>query len=179
MFKHLVIAFLFFCVISDTTTTIEWSDTLALNWSHFKGQPDNTNDAVAVTASGITFGYALGENNGVYNKFEATVIAHFYPEESWYKPTRVNDTVLAHERLHFDITEWHARELRKEIAKLQISQNIKEQLESLYQKASLKLRATQKKYDRETDHSMIVPEQLRWQKLVAIELEKLEEFQGK
>lgn len=174
MLKYVVVVAMLFCVVNDTA--IEWNDSLKLTWSHFKGHPDENKEAVAVTASGITFGYSLGETNGSYTRFSANVKAHFYPEESWYKPNRVNDTVLAHERLHFDITEWHVRELRKQFASVQVSQNIQEELEALYQKASLKLRATQQRYDAETDHSVNVAEQLRWQKVVAIELKKLEEF---
>ena len=173
MLKYITVIVLFLCF---NETTIEWEDSLQLTWEHFKGQPDFSKEAVAVTASGITFGYSLGETNGRYTRFNATVKAHFYPDESWYKPAKVNDTILAHERLHFDITEWHVRELRKQFAGLSVSQNIKEELETLYKNASLKLRATQQQYDAETDHSVNVPEQLRWQKLVAMELKKLESF---
>lgn len=177
MLKYIVLVAMLFCVVNDTA--LEWNDSLQLTWTHFKGQPDETKEAVAVTASGITFGYSLGETNGIYTRFTAIAKAHFYPEESWYKPTKVNDTVLAHERLHFDITEWHVRELRKQFTSVQVSQNIQVELETLYQNASLKLRATQQQYDAETSHSVNVPEQLRWQKLVALELKKLEVFKEK
>ena len=131
---------------------------------------------MAITASGITFGYSVQETDGRVTSFEASVKAHFYPDKSWYKPQQVNDTILMHERLHFDITEWHARQLRQQIAALKPSQSVAATLDRLYTQASLTLRETQSTYDTESDHSRNIEKQLVWQEKIAIELKKLEQY---
>ena len=86
---------------------------------------DQNTDAVAVTASGITFSFSVSQSNAVFVDFNAEVEAHFYPEKSWYLKDKGDDHILAHEQLHFDITELHVRQLRFNISRLKVSQNIK------------------------------------------------------
>ena len=155
---------------------IEWHDALKLDWNNFRGEPDSNNNAVAITASGLTFGYSLEQTNGKITSFQANVKAHFYPDKSWYKIKQVNETILMHERLHFDITEWHARQLRQQMAQLEPSQNIGKTLDNLYYQMSQTLRNTQSQYDLESDHSRNIENQFLWQEKVAKELKKLERF---
>ena len=169
---------LFSCVFlfRSTEVTIEWNEALKLDWSYFKGAPDLDTDAAAITASGITFGYSVKKTDDKVTGFKTNVKAHFYPDKSWYKPEKVNDTILMHERLHFDITEWHTRLLRQKIAALKPSQNVSSELEKLYTTMSQTLRETQNAYDAESDHSRNIEQQLLWQKKVAAELKTLEAF---
>lgn len=167
---------LFILLLPFNEETIEWHNGLKLEWKNFKGQPDVNNNAVAITASGLTFGYSVQKTNGRITSFQANVKAHFYPDKSWYKSKQVNDTILMHERLHFDITEWHARQLRLQMSKLEPSQNIGETLDSLYYQMSQTLRKTQSQYDLESDHSRNIENQFLWQKKVAEELKKLDSF---
>lgn len=81
-----------------------------------------------------------------------------------------------HERLHFDITEWHARQLRLQMSQLKPSQNIGNLLDSLYYQMSQTLRKTQNQYDLESDHSRTSEGQSQWQAKVTSEFEKLQGF---
>ena len=175
MLKYLPLILCFFLISLDEET-IEWHDGLKLEWNNFKGQPDSNNKAVAITASGLTFGYSVQKTNDLITSFQANVKAHFYPDKSWYKSEQVNDTILMHERLHFDITEWHARQLRFQMSNLETSQDIEKKLDSLYYEISQTLRKTQSQYDLESDHSRNLENQLVWQKKVAEELKNLESF---
>ena len=58
MYKLLLIFAFLFCFQSDTTA-VSWSQNYKLTWQDFKGKPDKNVDAVAITASGITFGYSI------------------------------------------------------------------------------------------------------------------------
>ena len=175
MLKYLLL-FSCFLLSSSSEETIPWSDDLKLDWSYFRGQPQEDTDAVAITASGISFGYSIQKTDDKVTSFKVNVIAHFYPDKSWYKPEKSNDTILMHERLHFDITEWHARLLRKQIVTLQPTQNVSSTLDNLYADISKTLKETQNTYDAESDHSRNIEKQFFWQKKVALELKRLEKF---
>lgn len=57
---HFIISILFLFVGSSSNDeTISWNDSRKLKWEDFKGNPNSQSDAVALTASGITFGYSV------------------------------------------------------------------------------------------------------------------------
>ena len=84
----------------------KWPGTLPkrLRWSDFKGKVPLGSGAAATTASGISYEFSTfykGDEMFV----DYTVTTYFYPTKSWYKPKICNDVTLAHEQLHFDISE--------------------------------------------------------------------------
>ncbi|MCB4799988.1 DUF922 domain-containing protein [Neotamlana laminarinivorans] len=177
MLNRLFIAsFLFLCNYQDQPVK-SWKADYKLIWADFKGKPNPNHSAVAVTASGITFGFSITETNT--NKvvdFNAEVYAHFYPEQSWYAPNRANAHVLGHEQLHFNITELFARKFRQRISKLKKSNNIRRELKTLHNTINKELAQFQNKYDTETDFSRNFEAQLKWEKYIEAELKELEDF---
>ncbi|GGW73987.1 hypothetical protein GCM10008085_27710 [Winogradskyella epiphytica] len=155
-----------------------WSEGQKLSWSDFKGNPDPTSDAVALTASGITFGYSLKTSGKRIVDYRTTVEAHFYPNKSWYVKSRGNHHVLRHEQLHFDITELYARQFRQQLTKLVVNQNLKEQMRSLHDSVNKALNETQIRYDKQTNHSMNIEKQKAWELFVAKELKALDQFKS-
>lgn len=171
-----VIAFLFLATINDVA--IAWRDDIKLTWKQFKGQPNTNIDAVALTASGITFEFSVRETNIKIVSFSTKVFAHFYPDKSWYIVEKGNDHILEHEQLHFDITELYARKFRKQIAQLKVSNNIKNQLRTLHQNINKELAVTQNRYDTETDNSVNKVQQDHWKLYVQQELNQLEAYKS-
>lgn len=153
-----------------------WNENYELQWSDFRAEPQPRGDEIAVTASGLTFGYSVTRfsKGGFDYSFEVT--AHFYPEKSWGIKELVNDNTLAHERLHFDITELHARKFRKRVKETRFSSNIDAEMERINIEINQQLRAMQKLYDKETSHSRYPEKQGVWQEYVKSELEKLRNF---
>lgn len=145
---------------------IEWQDTVQLNWSDFKGRPQNFGDVVALTSSGISYKFSVKEDRHKVTDFNVQVQAHFYPKRSWFHKKRASDHILAHEQLHFDITELYARKFRKEITLLKISKNIKRDLESVYKRIINEMAIEQSTYDLETKHSMDAKSQSAWNKRI-------------
>jgi len=88
----------------------------------------------------------------------------------------VNEIVLAHEQLHFDITELHARKLRYNIDTFKFSIDIKSEMNNLQIKANQELEAMQKQYDNETNYSINVDVQKKWQIFIQGELKKLDAY---
>ena len=177
--RIIIIFLLAINVASTDDVTIEWSQSKQLTWSDFKGAVDHNSDAVAVTASGITFSFSIKEADGRYMSFDAIAKAHFYPDKSWYDDTQGNDHILAHEQLHFDITELNVRKLRYKISELKVSQKVKKQLRLLHQEANADLAKMQNDYDIQTENSMNVEAQLKWSQLIKSELDKFQEYRSK
>jgi len=163
-------------VYAQGEVPLSWQSAFNLSWKDFKGEVSVTSDAVASTATGITFGYAIGNTNNTISSFKAEVYAHFYPLRSWVKPEGLNAYVLEHEQLHFDITELHARLLRKELLKLRISDNLKQRVQALHDRISADLDRMQSLYDLDTRHSLDKAAQERWKKEVSLGLKALESY---
>ncbi|TYA71545.1 DUF922 domain-containing protein [Seonamhaeicola marinus] len=177
MIRIIIVLCCFLCVQDEPV--ISWNDSYKLTWADFKDSPNPNTSAVAITASGISFGYSIKQTDTQVVGFSTEVYAHFYPEQSWYKPERADAHVLAHEQLHFDITELHARKLRYRISQLGISNTIKNKLRQLQKDINTELRALQNKYDSETDHSRNFEAQAQWNAYIAKELKTYSRFKSK
>lgn len=177
--RILIVLLIFINYSPNDELVIEWNTSKRLAWSDFKAPVDYNSDAVAVTASGITFSFSLRESNGKYVSFNASAKAHFYPEKSWYNSKEANDHILAHEQLHFDITELSVRKLRYAVSKLQVSQNIKHELRQLHNEANEALAKMQEDYDMQTDHSRNKEAQILWSKFVEEELKKVSAYSSR
>ncbi|MBU2928571.1 DUF922 domain-containing Zn-dependent protease [Winogradskyella psychrotolerans] len=158
--------------------SVTWNETAKLTWADFKGTPNSESDAVALTASGITFGYSVKTSGERIVDFTTTVEAHFYPNKSWYLKDKANTYILAHEQLHFDITELYARQFRQQIKKLVVNQNVKEQMNRLHAKINEAVNDMQRRYDEETEHSMNKEMQKQWEVTIRKELSKFDDYKS-
>ena len=149
----------------------------ALTWNDFKGFPEPENLFHANTNSGISYSWSLRSTEEEVD-FLYTVETYFYPDLSWVKPGKKSNYLLSHEQLHFDITELHARKLRKAMNnyKLPVQEKIKSELRKIYRDIEFSRKQMQEQYDRETDHSQNSTTQRTWEIFVSSELEKLKDF---
>lgn len=173
----LAISLLVFSAMKISDGEIRWSSR-PLSWSDFTMLNNGRGSFKAQTYSGIR--YSLGERNG---KIHIDVEAYFDPRESWVVKGSNTNYLLSHEQLHFDITELHARLLRKAIFDIQgLSRaefrsgrywhTVSEAHDRLYNE----MVEMQNAYDRETDHSLIRSEQNKWEAKVKEQLDQLIEF---
>ena len=145
---------------------IPWRADWRLRWEDFQGEVPEGASAAATTASGISYSYqAEWEGRGSV-QVNFVVEAHFYPQESWYKPEVCNDHILGHEQLHFDIAEIFARKLRQRLESQTYSRNIKTEVRRIYQQTVRELSKFQSQYDQETDYSRNRENQLLWNELI-------------
>jgi len=159
-----------FSFIADEPS-ITWKNTHRLSWKDFRGTPDNSSDIAAITASGISYELAA-TIAGSKVDVDCKVAAFFYPEKSWYKKELADSVVLAHEQLHFDITELHARKFRKAIERTTFTENVKQEMKRLYDNINKELDAYQNRYDTATDYSRDIEKQTEWGIKVAKDLKK-------
>lgn len=155
-----------------------WNAETKLTWEDFQGAPLEKAIFHATTNTGLTYSWGL---KGTSQKMELVyeVATFFYPAQSWVQPVSKNDYLLKHEQLHFDISELHARKLRKLLANVEsskLNKNSRDYLNSLYEKVDNERGAMQKRFDKESNHSLNKEMELKWQKFVELELTKFHEF---
>ena len=177
--KHILVCLviLFIGQIQEEET-MTWNESRKLTWSDFRGEVNPNSDAVALTASGITFGFSVSTSGSRIVDYSTTVEAHFYPNKSWYNQERADEYILGHEQLHFDITELYTRKFRERLSMLKVNPNIRKQLKQLHTSINKQLNDTQKLYDEQSVHSINVDAQKQWEEHIKMELGKLDQFKS-
>ncbi len=141
--------------------SIRWEADRKLSWEDFRGTPPESKRVAATTASGISYSYKTTGSPGRY-RLDYEVLAYFYPQQSWYHPDLCDPGVLAHEQLHFDITELYARRMREILARKTFGNNVKAEVRRIFRQLNRELTEFQDRYDRETDFSRNREAQGRW-----------------
>ena len=154
--------------------TIKWS-VEKLVWEDFKGKPNPSKDHhAASTRSGITYSWSYtAKPEGIDLDFD--VFSNFYPESSWVISGEETPALLAHEQLHFDISELFARKLLKAFQAYVPMRNIRRDLTKIYQQIEAERKRTQLLYDRQTNHGLLKEAQQEWEMRIAEELEKTDQ----
>jgi len=150
------------CSFKVVPERIVWQPNKMLSWADFKGNPNGNGNFGASASSGISQSYEIN-NKGILDKSETTVVAHFYPEYSWYRAKDTTARLLKHEQTHFDITEVHARMLRARIQSYNFTSRSKEEVKELYEEIENKRRAMQRAFDEETNHSINKEIEKKWE----------------
>ena len=165
------LAFIFFFLSTSQSNSekIIWKENQKLTWNDFRGKPVRSASFVASTNTGISFQYSYSISNGKV-AVQYSVESTFYPVGSWYLPERVSPYILGHEQAHFDISELHARILRKNLDGRKFSKRVKSEIESIYQKVEQQRRAMQTKFDAETDHSRNKEMEIKWENFISKQL---------
>lgn len=150
---RIFLAFCYFLYFQNDEPVLSWNESYRLLWAD-TAKPNNSLSVIAITASGITFGFLITQTySSQAVDFSINVHAHFYPEQSWYKKELANSHVLGHEQLHFYITELHPRKFIQHISQLSVSNSIRKELKQIHNNTFKELELTQNKYDAETDYS--------------------------
>lgn len=143
---------------ADKEKDIVYWDQRPLTWADFKGAVPASSAFVAMTHSAIVLNFS-GEGSTI----TFSVASAFYPKLSW-KKKQVDAHILKHEQGHFDITEIHARLLRKQIQELTFKtyETIGTDVQRIFTKNSDACDNMQDLYDHETDHSKLKDAQSTW-----------------
>ena len=164
-----------FFLTSNTSSTdiLYWSPDHRLTWDDFKGFPSYQHTEIsALTASGIV--HYKGCQDGFINY---KVQAYFERKESWVKSEALTDHHLIHEQIHFDITEIHARKVRKALSQRKFRCGQENEFEIFVAALTDDWQNDQRKYDEETKHSLDEEKQVQWHQHVTSELYQLDDFE--
>lgn len=171
MNKILVLLAIFCFSFLPKQEAINWQNGSELNWKSFKAKAPKSSSYKALSAVGISAGMSLENGN-----LELTVQSYFEPKESWTKE-KESEYLLNHEQMHFNISEIHARRLRKEYLNADWTlKNFKTNFSKLLKQQLAEENKMQEAYDSETNHSIVNEEQARWDKFVKKELKSLEKY---
>jgi hypothetical protein len=171
--KVLVTIFMHDKVAKLSSDTIYHDVKKPLAWQDFKGVPDGKHFGGAVTASGYAFDADIKlENKIMY--LTISVYVFFNKSQSWKKPSINSSYHLLHEQVHFDITRLGAENFIRQIVNSKFNkENYSQVLSSVFDKSYAENIAMQDQYDKETNHSISKPEQLKWNAKIAAELSKV------
>lgn len=164
--KGLLLIFLASLAFYSAPERLAWSENRRLVWEDFKGKPDVEQGWAATTSSGISQSYEIN-GQGFLNKATTKVTAYFYPEYSWVRNREKTAHLLGHEQTHFDITEYHARKLKKRIKNFEFTSNSKEEVKNLYAQIEEERIAMQRLFDSETEHSTNHTTEIQWEFKIA------------
>ena len=162
-------------LVSDAPERIAWEPERQLKWSDFKGKPDRLYRWAASSSTGLSQSFEMN-NSGVISKSSVEVKAHFYTEYSWYKKDEASAKLLRHEQTHFDITELHARLLRKKIARHTFTSNSKVEIQQLYSEVEKDRVKMQEQFDRDTNHSLDTASEMVWELKVTKLLDRADRY---
>ncbi len=179
IFFNIILCYPFLCAVAQQEPDkIFWKEN-ELTWEDFIGQPDPSSTYQANTSAGLSYSWGLRSENGI-TELKYEVLSYFNPDGSWVNPeSSTNEFLLAHEQLHFDIAELHARKLRKKLAEIKIEQLGKDPraiLNKLYENINKENAAMQIKYDKESNHSINKEGEYRWRDFIKAEIRKYEDF---
>lgn len=150
-----------------------------LTWEDFRAGPgSDKNKHAASTFSGIEYSWSYTASKNVF-KLDFVVEANFFPERSWVDPDKKTPRLLAHEQLHFDISELHARKLLKALEAYVPMRNIRADLQHIYTNIQSKRKKMQDRYDKETDHGLDEAAQAKWNREIKEALLKLKAYRRK
>ncbi len=158
---------------NNSSDTIAYDAAQKLTWNDFKGIPDATSRAAAITESG--FGYRMSMNS--YNNrmiVNITIFCYFSKNKSWVKKGMKSNYALLHEQHHFDITYINACLFVKKLMEAKINRsNYNSLVEQIHDGCINALTKMQNDYDGETSNGRIEQIQMLWNKKIDQQLAAL------
>jgi hypothetical protein len=151
-----------------------WDPGDKLTWSDFQDKPPASGGIrAALTNSTIRLDF----NQVSERTFTFNVVSAMDRSRSWVYPDRKTDYILAHEQYHFNITEYGARKMRKDLTQAKYTiKNIKSKVMAIQKQDIAALTAMQDEYDKDTRHSINKEQQQQWQEKVDKLLLSLQDY---
>lgn len=159
---------------SQELQKISWKEHQQLTWEDFQGSPQRGSRYAASASTGIHFTYSYSSGKEIQLQYSVT--SFFNKNESWVLPERADANLLGHEQTHFDITELHARILRKRLAEKKFSKNIKSEIERIYLQVEHERKKMQNRFDSETKHGADLQKERYWEEKIAALLIRYENW---
>ncbi len=170
---YILLIFLLNCTfLFSQDNIIKWTEDRPLTWNDFKIINKNNHWAGAISHCGLQRSSVI-EGDTLIFKLEP----YFNKYKSWVKTAHKNDIVLQHEQIHFDLTEFYARKIRREILQISLSkEDYLSTIDSLYNTYVNELNLINKQYDDETYFGNIDEVQSIWRERINKELLELDPY---
>lgn len=150
---------------------IVWQAERRLSWDDFQSEVDLNEPLHAMTSTNIE---VQAKCFGNIMQFEVKCV--FRTKDSWSK-NKQSERLLAHEQMHFDLTEVHARLLRQKLAQTQgLCGTDRTRFGKIVEAYFADWKKEQDQYDQESNHGLDQQQQLIWEEKIARRLEELGSF---
>lgn len=158
----------------ENPRSYKFSERPKVEWNDFKGYPGLSDKFDAAISSGVGYQYTERIENGKL-VLDFNVYAFFDQASSWSNYKEGVPSLLKHEQYHFHISEVWARMLRKTLMGCYLTKNYEHEIWQHYCVNHAYRTVMQDTYDEETNHSLVVEEQQKWEDKV---IQLMRELQG-
>jgi hypothetical protein len=160
--------------ISSLEREIIWHKARKLKIRDFKASTENRPFVAATSSTFRAKSWSVPYKK--YGMFEVEAV--FFCRNSYFKNDPDSIATLAHEQIHFDITELFARRLVQRVQEKQISfEDLNTKVQPIVDELSNELQQLNDKFDSE-----VYPDpskEAKWQEFIKLELEKMAAFENK
>ena len=167
------ILFLMVSFCQDTEKT--WQKDSPLTWADFQANEKASKfneKTVSNTRCRERFAYRLVDTSKINSYLiEFKVKSVMDRSGSWVDPAYKTPALLEHEQLHFDITEYFARQMLKEFQKGSYTRKFRSEIDDIKKRVIANRNTLQMLYDEQTNHSLNRKVQSKWNKYVKVLLE--------
>jgi hypothetical protein len=141
---------------------IVYKKNTVLTWRDFYAPVDPNSQAAANSSVGLKYNAEVVSSDEVLN-VNVSIAAYFDKKKSWYKKEVVDDHILKHEQIHFDIARVGVYFVKQAMLEINYSEDaIMDSLDKAYEKGWKKYLELQNEYDKSTNYSINKVEQEKW-----------------
>ena len=155
--------------IPEKGDTIFWSPTRKMTWADFSGTMPKASKYSAQIFNNFEYFAPLKLEDGVLT-ISLQMKAYMLKSSSWTSSTSLSEYSIAHEQLHFDIAKLTVERFKRKAKQILTIDNYDSELQLLFIEMYREMNRLQKEYDDESNHSINVGEQLKWQTKISEEL---------
>ncbi|MDZ7898593.1 MAG: hypothetical protein U5N85_11290 [Arcicella sp.] len=149
--------------------TIFWSPSRKMSWSDFTGTMPKSSKYSAQIFNNFEYLAPLKLTDG-----KLTILlqmkVYMLKSGSWTSSTTLSDYSIAHEQLHFDIAKVTVERFKQKAKQILTIDNYDSELQLLFIEMYREMNRLQREYDEESNHSINVAGQLKWQSQISEEL---------
>ena len=149
--------------------TIFWSPTRKMTWTDFTGSMPKTSKYSAQIFNNFEYFAPLKLEDGVLT-IALQMKVYMLKSGSWTSSTALSDYSIAHEQLHFNIAKLIVERFKQKAKQILTVDNYDSELQLLFIEMYREMNRLQKEYDDESNHSINVGGQLKWQTQISEEL---------
>jgi hypothetical protein len=149
--------------------TIFWSPTRKMTWGDFTGTMPKTTKYSAQIFNNFEYSAPLRIENGILS-IALQMKVYMLKSSSWTSSTSLSDYSLGHEQLHFDIAKIVVERFKQKAKQILTVDNYDSQLQMLFIDMYREMNRLQREYDEESNHSINIVGQQKWQQIANEEL---------
>jgi len=141
----------------------DWNINSPLTWDDYQKPEKGSNNERSVSHTFCGERWVYKRSDSVSYNFKFKVKCVMVKNLSWVHPDYKTPELLHHEQLHFDLSEYFARQLLVAFQSAKYTSNFREEMKEVRHKVTLQRNDMQERYDNQTNHSKNKDMQAKWE----------------